>query len=107
MDLVGAVAETFECGANISSGIAAGRRLAAVPGGHGDLAFWQVEFGLQLHHKPSCRLLPDAGNEAERSDIILGDGATPLRRWLEGEAERGDAGLWTEEGLGELREKLQ
>jgi len=76
MDLVGAVAETFECGANISSGIAAGRRLAAVAGRHGDLAFWQVELGLQLHHEPSCRLLPDAGNEAEHSHIVLRDSAT-------------------------------
>ena len=36
----------------------------------------------------------------------LGDGATPLRSWLEAEVARKDAALWTEEGLRELREAI-
>ena len=36
----------------------------------------------------------------------LGDGATPLRSWLEAEVARMDAALWTEEGLRELREAI-
>ena len=36
----------------------------------------------------------------------LGDGATPLRSWLEAEVARKDAALWTEDGLRELREAI-
>jgi hypothetical protein len=85
-DLVGAVAETTEGLLDLRHGRTADRGPVT---GHGDAVDRQVKGILQLDEQPGGGLLADAGYQAERREVVIGQDPRQLGRTMHAEHRQG------------------